>query len=71
MRVCLQMNSGKITWSECTSTGDEEPPAFIGVPVAIPGKGFGQIVFDYFGVMHTPNDNSYLMYVERKSDVSH
>lgn len=71
MRVCLQMNSGKTVWSDTTTSEDEEPPGHINVPVVVPGKGFGQIVLDYFGVMHTPNENSYLLYAERKSNVSH
>ena len=71
MRVCLSMASGKTVWSEAIGDENAEPPAHINVPMAIPGKGFGQIVLDFFGVMHTPNENSYLLYVQRVSEATH
>jgi len=71
MRACLKMASGKEVWTETTGSDDAEPPAHMNVPVIIPGQGFGQIVLDYVGVIHTPNENNYLLYVQRVSEETH
>jgi hypothetical protein len=64
------MTNGKLLWSNIKLdpvTGSVDPPAHITVPTVIPnGGGFGEIPFNYFGVMHTPNENKYLLYIQRK-----
>ncbi len=75
MRVCLKMTNGKTLWSDLKIdpvTGSPDPPAHMTVPTVMPnGGGFGQIPFNYFGVMHTPNENSFLLYVQQKSEATH
>ncbi len=65
------MNSGRKVWSDTTQSEDEEPPTHVNVPCMIPGQGIGVMAFDYFGIMHTLNENSYLLYVQRKSEATH
>ena len=70
MRVCLSFASGKLVWSDTTTTENEAPPEHMAIPIVVPGKGFGQVVFDFCGVMHTQNENSYLLYGQRRTEAT-
>jgi hypothetical protein len=65
MRVALQFCSGKTVWTDAED-GMEEPLPTIAVPQQT-NKGFVNRVFEFFGTMHTPNQNSYLLYVEHQT----
>lgn len=71
MRICFMFTSGKKVWGENELTENQEPVPQVTIPQMIPGQGIIGRVFDYFAVVHTPNENSYLTYVERKSEGTH
>jgi hypothetical protein len=72
MRVCFLFTTGKKIWSDQAHLKpDGEPIQELIIPQVVPGAGIVGRPFTYFATVHTQNENSYLTYVEKKTEATH